>query len=88
MELAETADQFRVGDGNKALCVERALAQERNRNTHLESRATDASSVGDERDERAILVARWHAEDQGRPHLGGETQVNEPDLTPPRGSQA
>jgi hypothetical protein len=85
MKLAETSNELRVRNGNEALCVERALAQERNRNSHFEPGSTNARGVRDERDERAILVARWHAEHQGRPHLGGEAQVNEPHLTPTLG---
>jgi len=88
MELAEPANQLRVGNGNETLCVERALAQERNRNSHFEPRSTDAGGMRHKCYERAILVAGWHAEHQGRSHLGCEAQVNEPDLTPPRGSQA
>jgi hypothetical protein len=88
MKLAEPANQLRMRNGHETLCVERALAQKRNRNSHFESRSADAGGVRHQRCESAILIARWHAEHQGRPYLGGEAQVNEPDVTPPWGSQA
>jgi hypothetical protein len=88
MQLAEAPDQLRMGNRNEALGVERTLAQERDRDSNFEPGATDACGVGNERDERAIFVTGLHAHYQGRPHLGGEAQVNQPDLTPPRGSQA
>jgi hypothetical protein len=88
MKLAETPDQLRMRNRNEALGVERTLAQERDRDSNFEPGATDTRGVGNERNERAIFVTSWHAHYQGRPYLGGEAQVNEPDLTPPRGSQA
>ena len=88
MKLAETPDELGKGIRNEALCVERALAQERHRDSDLEPRPTDAGGVGHTRDEGSVCIACWHAEHQSRPYLGGKAEVDESDLTPPRGSQA
>jgi hypothetical protein len=88
MELAQTPNELGMRNRNQALRVERTLTQERNCDGNFESRSTDARGVWHQGHERAILIAGRDAKHQGWPHLGCKTKVDEPDFTPPWGSQA
>jgi hypothetical protein len=84
IKAPKTPDQLHHGHCGEALSIEATWSEEANAQGHLEARAAQAGSVGDERDERPVGIVNRHAEDKRGPYLRSEAQVDKPDLAPLR----
>lgn len=83
-ECSDQVHELRQRDRDDALSVERARFQKRNRNNCFELRPAKAGGMWHDRDQRAVLVAGWNANDQGRSNLRRKPQVDKPDLSATR----
>jgi len=84
-ESSQCADQLGVRNCYEILGIEYTSTKERNPDRHFESGTPRTRRVRNEGDERAVTVARRHADDHRRPDLGGHPEVHQPDLAPLRG---
>ena len=80
VDVAQSANQFDCRNGADTLCIKGTGVKARRRMQHFETRVTNAGRAGNLRYHSALIIPIGHAQNDTRPDLGGQAQIDQPDL--------